>query len=63
MNNSVIPIIYAGDDNIIKYLYVSVFSLLENKNENTFYDIFFLISKDVKNENKNLIEKLCSKYN
>lgn len=63
MNNSVIPIIYACDDNIIKYLYVSVFSLLENKNENTFYDIFFLISKDVKNENKNLIEKLCSKYN
>ena len=62
MERNIIPVIYACDNNIIKYLYVSLFSLLENKNENTLYKIYFLISNDVTDKSKKLIEKICNKY-
>ena len=51
MNNRVIPIFYACDDNFIKYTIVSLYSLIKNASKNYSYQVHILnsgISKDMK---------------
>ncbi|MBR1754470.1 glycosyltransferase family 8 protein [bacterium] len=60
MNNQTIPILFASDDNYVKYLYVAILSLLKNKNFSTLYDFFILCpqkyDKQIINDFDNLKE-------
>ena len=55
-----IPIVMSSDNNIIFTAGVALTSLLENASSDTFYEINFLHTSDVTEENKNKI--LCLKY-
>lgn len=64
MNNQLIPILFASDDNYVKYLYVAILSMLENKKSETIYDIHImcpkLYNKHILNEFKKLQEKFSN---
>ena len=62
MNNNTIPIIISSDDNYIKYLAVTLYSILYN-GKNSFYDFYLLLAPDVKERNKNLILKIAKRFN
>ena len=58
-----IPILFAADNNYIKYLYVAICSLLINSNTSTRYDLYILTPKSYP---KNIIKefsRLQKKYN
>ncbi len=63
MNNhkNIIPIAFAFDDNLIIPAFICITSLLENANDNTFYDIHILHDKDT-SINKQQFECLNQKY-
>lgn len=50
------PIVFACDDNYIKYTSVSIASILSNANKNFFYKIFIL-SENISQENQTLIRE------
>ena len=57
-----IPIVFASDQNYLKYTYIAMLSALENKNTNTFYDFYILIPKVFDKETMLLFESLSDKY-
>ena len=60
LNN--ISIAFCIDDNYILNAYVSIISILENKNYNTYISFYILISKDFHKKNINLILSLYEQY-
>ena len=57
-----ISIAFCIDNNYILNAYVSIISILENKNYNTYISFYILISKDFHEENINLILSLYEQY-
>lgn len=45
-----IPIVLASDENYAKYMYITIVSILKNKNKKTFCDFYLLISKQFKED-------------
>ncbi len=60
--SNVIPIVFASDKNNIPYMYVTILSVLKNKHSTTNYNIFCLITSDIKSKDKKNFYKLVSKY-
>lgn len=58
-----IPIVLAADNNYIIPLCVCLTSILENKNDNTYYDFHILIPSEFLNVNKDIIIELIQRYN
>lgn len=58
-----IPILFAADINYVKYLYVAILSLLDNKKETTNYKIYVLSPKKYPLEFIKDFNELISKYN
>ena len=54
-----IPIVFATDDNFVPYLYVAMYSLISNADENNNYDIVILYSK-INNYNISRLLELSS---
>ncbi len=61
-NNIKIPIVLASDNNYAKYMYVTVLSMLENKNESSFYDIYLLVTPNFSEKFKVKFNKLIDKF-
>ena len=63
MENNIIPIVLATDENYAPYMYVTILSLLENKNLNTMYKIYCFINSSVTKKTKQKMYKLLDRYN
>lgn len=61
-NKKVIPIALAADNNYAMPMAVTITSILENANKNTFYDFYLLIPSEFSTKNKKKINKLQKKY-
>lgn len=59
---TVIPIILSADNNYAPYMYVTMFSLLENAKDGTFYDFFLMVPSAFSPENTNKINSLKNRY-
>ena len=57
-----IPVVLASDQNYAKQMYVTIISILENKNYNTYYDFFLLVPKKFSLDITSKFYKLKSKY-
>jgi lipopolysaccharide biosynthesis glycosyltransferase len=57
-----IPIVLASDNNYIPQMYVTIVSALENKNQETFYDFYLLISKKLNTKNEKYFYNLEKHY-
>ena len=57
-----IPIVLASDENYVPYMYVTILSLLKNKNVDTEYDIYCLVTSSIKKQAKEKFLKLQEKY-
>lgn len=57
-----IPIVLSSDENYVPYMYVTILSLLKNKNVDTEYDIYCLVNSSIKKQTKEKIFKLQEKY-
>lgn len=57
-----IPIVFCFDDNLTLPAGVSISSLLENANEDTYYDIFILHDEMAKFPSSNFLDQLKDKY-
>ena len=62
INKKHVPIAMATDDNYVLPTIVSMTSMLENANKNSFYNCYLLISKNFTDENKNKFLNLQEKY-
>lgn len=51
-NKKVIPIALAADNNYAMPMAVTITSILENANKNTFYDFYLLIPSEFSTKNK-----------
>ena len=61
-NKNIIPVVFVFDYNFLIPTMVTIFSMLESADENTFYDIFLLIKEiNFKNKEYLRIEKLKAK--
>lgn len=61
-NSVTIPIAMAADNNYVYPTIVSITSILENANENTKINVYLMHPEDFKNENKEKISSLRTKY-
>ena len=59
----VVPIILSSDDNYAPYMYVTMYSALENAMPDTFYDFYLLVPSAFSKHNTDLIMELKEKYN
>lgn len=59
---NIVPIVFCFDDNLLLPAGVCIASLLENANENTFYDIFILHDNIAKYPELKYLEKLYQRY-
>lgn len=57
-----VPVLYSSSEEFSKYLAVSMVSLLDNKNEDTFYDIYVLIGEYYNEESLIPFELMKQKY-
>lgn len=57
-----IPIILAADENYAKYMYITILSALENKNDKTIYKFFLLVPKEFEEKTSNYFYDLEKKY-
>ncbi len=62
MNNNIIPIVMALDDNYSMPISVAIISALENKSQNTFYKFYLLIPSEFNEENKEKISSIKDRY-
>ncbi len=62
LNLNYISISYSIDNKYILYGYVSMISILQSKNYNTFISFYLIIPDNFTNENKNIIYSLYEKY-
>ncbi|MBE6453852.1 MAG: hypothetical protein E7017_03075 [Alphaproteobacteria bacterium] len=63
MKDTVIcPIILASDDNYAPFMYITMYSMLENKKQNTFYDFYLLVPSAFSSDNENKILELKNTY-
>lgn len=60
---NMIPIILSSDNNYAPYMYVTMFSMLENADKSTFYDYYLLVPSAFSSKNTKLINQLKEKYN
>jgi lipopolysaccharide biosynthesis glycosyltransferase len=60
---NIIPIILSADNNFAPLMYITMFSILKNANENTFCDFYLLIHPNFEQRYKDEITKLGEKYN
>ena len=58
----IIPVALAADNNYAMPMAVSMTSMLESANKDTFYDFYLLIPSDFSDENKEKINKLQEAY-
>lgn len=63
LNIITIPLILSSDNNYAPYMYVTMYSILSNANQNTFYDFYLLVPSAFSKHNTDLILKLKEKYN
>ncbi len=61
-NSVTIPVAMASDNNYVYPTIVSITSILENANKNTKINVYLLHPEDFKNENKEKISTLQTKY-
>ena len=61
-NSVTIPVAMASDNNYVYPTIVSITSILENANKNTKINVYLLHPEDFKNENKEKISALQTKY-
>ncbi|MDR1952214.1 MAG: glycosyltransferase family 8 protein [Elusimicrobiota bacterium] len=59
---NVIPVVMTSNEYFAAYASVTVVSILENANENTIYDFYFLISNDFLEDSKRIIVSEIEKY-
>ena len=59
----IIPVILSSDDNYAPYMYVTMYSALENAMPDTFYDFYLLVPSAFSKRNTDLIMELKEKYN
>lgn len=59
---TVIPVILSADNNYAPYMYVTMFSILENAAPGTFYDFFLMVPSAFSAENTTKINSLKNKY-
>jgi lipopolysaccharide biosynthesis glycosyltransferase len=57
-----IPVVLSSDNNYAKYMYVAVYSMLENVSADTHYDIYIQISNDFEKKYRDAALKLTQKY-
>jgi len=62
LNLNYISISYSLDNKYILYCYISIVSILESKNYNTFTSFYLIVSNNFSNENKNIILSLYEQY-
>lgn len=60
---SKIPVILSADNNYAPYMYITMFSMLENAKKTTSYDYYLLVPSSFDNKNKKMIMKLKENYN
>ena len=53
-----IPIVFCADDNYAKFAAVTIQSIIENKNQNCFYNIFILGDEDLQEHNRIILENM-----
>lgn len=63
MSKNIIPIAFSTDNNYVIPLTVTIYSMLENADENTHYNIFVLTDNQLTNESKKTILLLDECYN
>lgn len=59
---NIIPIVLASDENYSKYMYVTILSILANKNDDTFCNFYLLVSNLFQKSIHNEFIKLQNKY-
>ncbi|MDR1952216.1 MAG: hypothetical protein LBQ37_01720 [Elusimicrobiota bacterium] len=59
---NVIPIVMSSNNDFAVYASVTMVSILENANENTIYDFYFLIGNDFSEDSKRIIILEIEKY-
>lgn len=57
-----IPVILSADNNYAPYMYITMFSMLENAKKTTSYDYYLLVPSSFDNKNKKMIMKLKENY-
>jgi lipopolysaccharide biosynthesis glycosyltransferase len=62
-DHAVIPIVLSADNNYAPLMYITMFSILKNANENTFCDFYLLVPPNFEQRYKDEITKLGEKYN
>ena len=62
INLNYISIAYSFDNNYILYAYISIISILESKNYNTYTSFYLIVPNNFTNENKNIILSLYEQY-
>ncbi len=60
---TVIPVVFAADNNYALYTYVAVLSALENKDKSTIYKFYLLVPPFFEENYKGKFYALCKKYN
>ena len=61
-NYLTVPIVFSSDDIYAPFLYITMVSILENANKNTFYAFYILVSLNFSKKYQNLINKLKYDY-
>lgn len=59
---TVIPVVYATDDNYFKYVVSSIVSVVQNSFSGIFYRFIILQHKNSSNENREILEQTISSY-
>lgn len=62
IKRTLVPVVLASDDNYAPYMYVTMFSMLVNKNAETKYDFYLLVPSSFSKEHLSLIAELENKY-
>lgn len=62
LNLNYISISYSIDNNYVLFGYVSMISILETKNDNTYISFYLVATKNISTENKNIILSLYENY-
>ena len=62
LNLNYISIAYSLDNIYILYCYISIISILESKNDNTYISFYLMVPNNFTNENKNIILSLYEQY-
>ena len=60
--NNFINIAYAFDNNYYYITHVSMKSIMLNQNKNTYIIFYILISEDIYNEQKSVIDDICKEH-